>query len=143
MRLSLRARFARANLLQATVNSERKVTKRTPPRPVCPAGSLTIQLCLRATLTRRPGSTRLNSTSMSTIFLFFGPTKGECLGKLHGERTPPVKLRSLDGAQRNPGISSSIEQPRIPLRYIRATGMRSTSARDAFFGLRFSCVQKR
>ena len=41
--------------------------------------------------------------------------------------------RSLDEAQRNPGISSSIEQTRIPLRYIRATGMRSTSARGAFF----------
>ena len=53
--------------------SERKVTKRTPPRPVCPAGSLTIQLCLRAALTRRPGSTGLNPTSMSAISLFLRP----------------------------------------------------------------------
>jgi hypothetical protein len=38
---------------------------------------------------------------------------------------------SLDEAQRNPGISGSVEKPRIPLRFIQATGMRSTSARDA------------
>ena len=48
-------------------NSGRKVTKRTPPRPVCPAGPLTIHLCLRAVLTRRPGSTGLNTTSMSNF----------------------------------------------------------------------------
>ena len=26
------------------------------------------------------------------LFYFFGPTKAECLGKLHGENVPPVKL---------------------------------------------------
>ena len=60
-------------------NSGRKVTKRTPPRPVCPSGPRGIHLCLRAVLTRRPGSTGLNQASC----LIF-PTKAECLGKLHG-----------------------------------------------------------
>ena len=54
-------------LMNLSSNSGRKVTKRTPPRPVCPSGSLTIQLCLRVVLTRRPGSTGLNSTSLSNF----------------------------------------------------------------------------
>ena len=79
-------------LLQATVNSGRKVTKRTPPRPVCPSGPRGIRLCLRAVLTRRPGSTGLNQASCLPSIFFLGPTKAECLGKLHGENAPPVKL---------------------------------------------------
>ena len=50
-----------------SVNSDRKVTKRTPPRNVCPSGSRGIRLCQRAVLTRRPGSTGLNSTSLSNF----------------------------------------------------------------------------
>jgi hypothetical protein len=48
-------------------NSGRKVTKRTPPRQVCPSGPRGIRLCQRAVLTRRPGSTGLNSTSLSNF----------------------------------------------------------------------------
>ena len=68
-------------------NSERKVTKRTPPQSACPAGPLAIRLCQRAVLIRRPGSTGLNQASC----LIF-PTKGECFGKLRGEEQLPVKL---------------------------------------------------
>jgi hypothetical protein len=60
-------------LMNLSYNSVRKVTKRTPPRPVCPSGPRGIQLCLRAVLTRRPGSTGLNLTSVSAIFLFLWP----------------------------------------------------------------------
>ena len=99
--------------LQATVNSQQrqKSNQKNAARPVCPSGPRGIRLCLRVVLTRRPGSTGLNQASC----LIF-PTQAECLGKLHGETIPPVKLAeacSLDGAQRNPGIFSDIERPRI------------------------------
>jgi hypothetical protein len=58
-------------LMNLSCNSGRKVTKRTPPRNVCPSGSRGIRLCLRAVLTRRPGSTGLNPTSLSAIFFIF------------------------------------------------------------------------
>jgi hypothetical protein len=42
----------------------------------------------------------------------------------------------------NPGLFSAAGNSRITLRFIQATGMRSTSARDDFIGLRLLCEQK-
>jgi len=59
---------------------------------------------------------------------------------------------SPDVTKWNPGVLKAAEKSRITLRFIQATGMRSTSARDVrvkdigtggIFGLRFLCVQKR
>ena len=84
---------ADANLLQATVNSDRKVTKKN----AAPT-SLTFGFPRHSPLpTGRPdspsGLDRTKSGVLPAINLFFlGPTKAECLGKLHGETVPPVKL---------------------------------------------------
>ena len=62
----------------------------------------------------------------------------------------PVKLAedSFTGRVDLPGmvnrvLSSMDASQDDPLAVEMAEGMRSTSARDAFFGLRFLCVQKR
>ena len=119
-------------LMNLSYNSVRKVTKRTPPRPVCPSGPRGIRLCLRAVLTRRPGSTGLNPTSLSDF-----PYQSRMPRQTSRGSVPPVKLRSLDGAQRNPGNSGSIGKPRISLPYIRATGHAVSPvklAEDSFTG---------
>jgi hypothetical protein len=64
-------------------------------------------------------------------FIFLALPKAECLGKLHVDTSIPVKLRSLDEVKRNPGLFNAAGNSRIPLRFIQATGMRSTSARGA------------
>jgi len=51
--------------------------------------------------------------------------------------------RSPDATKWNPGLFNAAGNSRITLRFIQATGMRGTSARDAFFGLRFLGEQKR
>ena len=87
-------------------NSGRKVNQKNAARPVCPSGSRGIRLCLRAVLTRRPGSTGLNSTSLSN-----SPYQSRMPRQTSRGDRPPIKLRSLDEAQRNPGKSTSIESP--------------------------------
>ena len=109
-------------LLQATVNSVRKATKRTPPRPVCPSDPRGIRLCQRATLTRRPGSTKLNPTSMSAIFFIFWPyhsrmprqaSRGECL-------LPSIIVAWMKRSVIR--VVSRWKHPRITRCSIRATG---------------------
>jgi hypothetical protein len=51
----------------------KKSNQKNAARPVCPSGPRGIRLCLRAVLTRRPGSTGLNPTSLSAIFFIFWP----------------------------------------------------------------------
>ena len=142
-----------------SVNSDRKVTKRTPPRPVCPSGSRGIQLCLRVVLTRRPGSTGLDSTSVSAIFFIFlalpkPNASANFTGRIYLPSSSPKPV--LSQPKRTASLVGSIDQGRSiescrarmasqddPLAVKLAEGMRSTSARDAFFGLRFFCVKKR
>jgi hypothetical protein len=82
--------------------------------------------------TGRPDSPSGLDRTKFDVPVEFSLPKANASANFTGRLSTPVKQRSLDGAQRNPGISGSVEKPRIPLRYIRATGMRSTSARDAF-----------
>ena len=147
-------------LMNLSYNSERKVTKRTPPQSACPSGPLTIRLCLRAALTRRPGSTRLNPTSMSDFpYQSRMPrqtSRGDCHLPLSSPKTASlvgsidhgrsiescrawmrVKTArcSLDVTKWNPGLFKATGNSRITLRFIQATSMRSTSARGVFLWL--------
>ena len=82
----------------------KKSNQKNAARPVCPSGPRGIRLCLRAVLTRRPGSTGLNSTSLSAIFLFFWPyqsrmprqtSRGECFLPLSSPKTASL-IGSID-----------------------------------------------
>jgi hypothetical protein len=103
-------------------NSVKKVTKRTPPRPVCPSGPRGIRLCLRAVLTRRPGSTGLNPTSMSAKIIFSWPYQSRMPRQAsRGEGLLPsiIVARMKRSVIR---VVSRWKHPRITHCSIRATG---------------------
>jgi hypothetical protein len=118
-----------------SVNSDRKATKRTPPRPVCPSGSRGIRLCLRAVLTRRPGSTGLNPTSLSDFpYQSRMPRQtscGDCLFPLSSPKTASL-VGSIDQGRSIESCRARTASQDDPLAGKMAEGMRSTSARDAF-----------
>jgi hypothetical protein len=120
--------------------------KNAAPRPVCPSGPLGIRLCQRAALTRRPGSTRLNPTSLSDFPYQSRIPRQASRGPLspEGKAWVPVsspKTASLVGAI---GQGGPIEARRArmasrddPLAVKMAEGTRSASARGGFLLVTF------
>jgi hypothetical protein len=129
-----------------SLHAQRKVTKRKGTPTSLPFGFLTVRLCLRAVLTRRPGSTGLNRTSLSDLPYQSRMPRQASRGCDSSPLSAP-KTALLVGSI---GQGRPIESRRArmasrddPLAVKMAEGMRSTRAGDAFFGLRFLCEQKR
>jgi len=146
-------------LMNLSYNSERKVTKRTPPQSACPCGSPHHSPLptgrpdspsrLDMTKSDVPVGFALPKSSGSASFVgriplpSSSPKTASLIGSIdHGRSIESCRARtasqddpldrSPDVTKCNPGLFNAAGNSRITLRFIQATGMRSTSARDAF-----------
>ena len=105
--------------------------KKRHPRPVCPSGSRGIRLCLRAALTRRPGSTRLNRASMPDLPYQSRIPRQTLRGRVGSPLSSPktaLLVGSIDQGRSIESRRARMASRDDPLAVKMAEGMRTTSA---------------